>query len=137
MRNWSNPLFDGTLEDAIDHCRHRGPFAVSLIGLDVEGTGHRAGERHTLTPQYDSIGMVPRTGNLIECSALGGGSQWRVVRVARGYASNRGRAEDLAILPSDPERSAAGHRYAPDSYRMHQSPDQCNLTTCGGCFVVE
>lgn len=86
-RNWSNSTYPGTLDEAVAEVnadRHNRRF-VQLIGLTVEGRLHRAGERHTLTPAYNSVGFAPRIGETVECSALGLGSEWTVVEVAEGY----------------------------------------------------
>lgn len=81
MQNWSNPVYDGTLEEAIDeHTKawRRGerPY-VSLIGLEVRTP---KGQTVTLRPQHDSIGSAPHPGETVECSALGIGTQCEVLR---------------------------------------------------------
>lgn len=88
MRNLTNPIFNGTLEEAcaqikIDH--NDSKSYVNRIGYEVIGTGHREGEKHTLLPIYDSMGFPPGVGQTVEVSSLGLGSHWIVVRVAEGY----------------------------------------------------
>lgn len=87
MRNFSTPRTDTTLESVVAEMNaHPHNYSyVSRIGLEVEGMGHRSHERHTLAPAFNSLGVAPRIGDEVECSALGSGSQWRVVAVAQGY----------------------------------------------------
>ena len=83
MRVWSNPVYQGTLEEACANVE-RQPN-VERIGLEVEGTEEHEGERYVLAPKYDP-GLPPWTGDLVLCSALAfGPTYWRVVRVAKGY----------------------------------------------------
>ena len=83
MRNWSNAVFHGTLEEACARVP-QSPY-VERIGLEVEGLDERAGERYVLFPKYDP-GLPPWTGDVVRCSDLSfGPTYWRVVRVAKGY----------------------------------------------------
>jgi len=86
-RNWSNSTYPGTLDEAVAEInadRHNRRY-MQLIGLTVEGRGSRAGERHTLAPAHNYVGLAPRVGETVECSALGLGSEWTVVEVTEGY----------------------------------------------------
>lgn len=82
MRNWANPVFLGTLEEACAQVA-RSPF-VERIGLEVEGVDERSGERHVLLPKFD-LGLTPWTGEFLHCSDLDFEATWKVVRVAKGY----------------------------------------------------
>lgn len=87
MRNLSNRPFGGTLEDAVAHVEAeyaagRQPY-VKVSGYEVESHCPREPvARRTLLPQFaDEVGL----GEIVECSGLGLGRQWRVVAVAVGY----------------------------------------------------
>lgn len=82
MRNWANPVFHGTLEEACARVASH-PF-VERVGLEVEGVDERSGERYVLTPKFD-LGLTPWSGEMLHCSDLGFDSSWRVVRVAKGF----------------------------------------------------
>ncbi len=82
MRNWANPVFEGSLEEACASVAHK-PF-VERIGLEVEGVDERVGERFVLTPKFD-LGLTPWSGEMLHCSSLSFDASWRVVRIAKGY----------------------------------------------------
>jgi hypothetical protein len=82
MRDWPNPVFAGTLEEACAASEH-GPY-VLRVGFEVEGIDERAGEHHVLLPAYDP-GLPPWTGEMARCSSLAFNALWRVGRVAKGY----------------------------------------------------
>ncbi len=82
MRNWANPEFEGTLEEACASVP-RAPY-IQRIGIEVVGNDQRAGERHVLFPKFD-LGLTPWTGEDLRCSSLDFEAIWTVVRVAKGY----------------------------------------------------
>lgn len=81
MRDWPNPLFKGTLEEACAAVP-RYPY-VERIGLEVESLDPPH-ERYVLQPTYD-LGLAPWSGDLARCSDAGFDRIFRVVRVAKGY----------------------------------------------------
>lgn len=82
MRDWPNPVFAGTLEEACAAVLPS-PF-VMRIGFEVDGIDERAGQRFVLAPAYDP-GLPPWTGELARCSSLAFDATWRVGRVAKGF----------------------------------------------------
>ena len=91
-RNWSNPPFEGTLEEAITHAEAvyapLGPLEV--YGFEVAGFGDHTGETHVLACQPNSMMLLPAVGEIIECSGLGLGTTWQVLRVASGWTGYSG-----------------------------------------------
>ncbi len=92
-RNWSNPPFEGTLEEAITHAQAvyappKGPLEV--YGFEVMGLADHTGETHVLACQPNSLGLPPAVGEIIECSGLGLGTTWQVLRVASGWTGYGG-----------------------------------------------
>jgi len=81
MRDWPNPVFHGTLEEACSKVS-RYPY-VERIGLEVEAV-EPPHERYVLQPAYDP-GLAPWTGDLARCSDAGFDRIFRVVRVAKGF----------------------------------------------------
>ena len=81
----TNTIYAGTLEDALAHLdaqyAERRISYVQRIGYEVE----RDGERITLYPAHDQIGVGARPGDDVEVTTLGLGSRARVLRVAKGY----------------------------------------------------
>ena len=82
MRDWPNPTYAGTLEEACASLAADPP--VLRIGFEVEGVDERSAERHVLLPVYDP-GLAPWTGEMARCSSLGFEGLWLVGRVAKGY----------------------------------------------------
>jgi hypothetical protein len=80
MRDWPNPAFEGTLEQA---CAAAPRYPdVSRIALEVvDETGRRA----VLAAAYDS-GLPPWSGDLVRCSDLSFERLYRVERVGLGHA---------------------------------------------------
>jgi hypothetical protein len=81
MRDWPNPLYPGTLEEA---CASVPAYPhVERIGLEVEALD-APHERIVLQPAYD-VGLPPWSGDLARCSDAGFDRIFRVLRVAKGY----------------------------------------------------
>jgi hypothetical protein len=81
MRDWPNPVYDGTLEQAcLDAPRE--PY-VERIGFEVESTDGAA-KRYVLAPAYD-VGLPPWSGDLARCSDISFADTFRVLRVAKGF----------------------------------------------------
>lgn len=90
MRNWSNPTFDGTLEEAAQVMRQRTlERRNTLIGFEVERVSD--GTRRVCQPIYNSLGFAPQVGERIH---LGGtDAEWRVLRTAQVNHRTDGRIE--------------------------------------------
>lgn len=86
LRNFSNPHTNRSLESLVADINAQAGSRefVHLLGFEVVGTQHRAHERYTLVPAYNSLGLTPNVGDLIECSALGSSTAWQVVAIAQG-----------------------------------------------------
>lgn len=86
MLAFANPTTLQPLEDVVAEINnHWHDYTYShRIGMEVVGTKYRAGERHTLIPQRNSLGVAPKIGDTVVCHALGLDSQWQVVAVAEG-----------------------------------------------------
>src|SRR5471030_3313361 len=65
MRDWPNPVFEGTLEQA---CAASPPYpALPRIALEVEEVDSPRARRYVLAAAYD-VGLPPWTGDLARCS---------------------------------------------------------------------
>lgn len=85
MRDWPNPVFAGTLEEA---CAAASPDPnVERIGFEVETVDEDPVERYVLAPAYD-VGLPPWTGEPARCSDIDFEKVFRVLRVAKGFAGN-------------------------------------------------
>jgi hypothetical protein len=79
VRDWPNPAFAGTLEQA---CAAASRYPdVPRIALEVVGA--TGGARAVLAPAYDP-GLPPWSGDLVRCSALSFDALYRVERVGLG-----------------------------------------------------
>lgn len=86
MWSYNGPVVADSLEEAVAALDGvRGDGYHERIGLEVEGLGHRAGERHTIAPAFHTHGRAPVVGEHVEVPGLGLASHWRVVAVAVGY----------------------------------------------------
>ena len=102
VRDWPNPAFPGTLEEA---CRNAPPYPdLERIALEVVDAESSA--RAVLAPAYD-VGLPPWTGDLVRCSGLSFERLFRVERVALGRPGRMqcGRYPD-DWLPSSPTSRA-------------------------------
>jgi hypothetical protein len=82
MRDWPNPVFAGSLEEA---CAAALPQPdVERIGFEVESVDRELVERYVLAPAYD-VGLPPWTGDLARCSDISFDRTFRVLRVAKGW----------------------------------------------------
>lgn len=95
MRDWPNPIFPGTLEEA---CAAVLPHPyVERVGFEVESADdEHPGERYVLAPTYD-VGLPPWTGDLARCSDISFERTFRVLRVAKGFPG----AMKLGRYPQD------------------------------------
>jgi len=85
MRDWPNPVFAGTLEEA---CAAASPDPnVERIGFEVETVDEDPVERYVLAPAYD-VGLPPWTGEPARCSDINFEKVFRVLRVAKGFPGN-------------------------------------------------
>jgi hypothetical protein len=84
MRDWPNPVFPGTLEEACAAVK-REPY-VERIGFEVE-TVEEPLQRYVLAPAYD-VGLAPWTGEEARCSDIDFAKIFRVLRVAKGFPGN-------------------------------------------------
>ena len=81
MRDWPNPVYEGTLEQA---CAAALPHPdVERIAFEVEAIEAPGGARYVLAPAYDA-GLPPWSGDLTRCSSISFDGIFRVLRVARG-----------------------------------------------------
>jgi hypothetical protein len=79
MRDWPNPLFAGTLEQA---CAAASNYPdVPRIAFEVDDS--EDGRRYVLAPAYD-LGLPPWSGDLVRCSAISFDGLYRVSRIAYG-----------------------------------------------------
>ena len=85
MRDWPNPVFPGTLEEACAAALSQPD--VERIGFEVESVDGERAERYVLAPAYD-VGLPPWTGDLARCSDISFDRTFRVLRVAKGFAGN-------------------------------------------------
>ncbi len=81
MRDWPNPVFPGTLEEACAAVRI--DPNVERIGFEVESVDGPIA-RYVLTPAYD-VGLPPWTGEEARCSDIDFEKVFRVLRVAKGF----------------------------------------------------
>ncbi len=81
MRDWPNPVFSGTLEEACAAVRSD-PY-VERIGFEVETLSEPV-ERFVLAPAYD-VGLPPWSGEEARCSDIDFEKVFRVLRVAKGF----------------------------------------------------
>ncbi len=82
MRDWPNPVFHGTLEEACASVP-REPY-LERIGFEVEGVDDAASERYVLAPAYD-VGLAPWMGEVARCSDISFEKTFRILRVAKGF----------------------------------------------------
>ncbi|MBD5655752.1 MAG: hypothetical protein IAI50_11325 [Candidatus Eremiobacteraeota bacterium] len=82
MRDWPNPVFSGTLEEACAAVLH--DPSVERIGFEVETVDDEPVARYVLAPAYD-VGLAPWTGDVARCSDIDFGKVFRVLRVAKGF----------------------------------------------------
>ncbi|MGA3036126.1 MAG: hypothetical protein ABSE64_01475 [Vulcanimicrobiaceae bacterium] len=81
MRDWPNPVYRGTLEEA---CAAVPAYPyVERIGLEVESI-EPPHDRIVLLPSYD-VGLPPWSGDFARCSDAGFDRIFLVLRVAKGY----------------------------------------------------
>lgn len=85
MRDWPNPVFAGTLEDAC--AAVKSDPNVERIGFEVETIDEQPVRRYVLAPAYD-VGLPPWTGEETRCSDIAFEKIFRVLRVAKGYAGD-------------------------------------------------
>jgi len=82
VRDWPNPVFVGTLEQACAAAQTQP--SVERIGFEVETFDEgEPVERYVLAPAYD-VGLPPWSGDLARCSAISFEKIFRVLRVAKG-----------------------------------------------------
>lgn len=82
MRDWPNPVFAGTLEEACAAVRTEPN--VDRIGFEVETVDEGPVQRYVLAPAYD-VGLPPWTGDEARCSDISFAKVFRVLRVAKGF----------------------------------------------------
>jgi len=79
MRDWPNPAFAGTLEQACDAA----PQYPNIARIALEVVDAESGARAVLAPAYD-LGLPPWSGDLVRCSALSFERLFRVERIGLG-----------------------------------------------------
>ncbi|GAC1413806.1 MAG: hypothetical protein NVS3B16_05430 [Vulcanimicrobiaceae bacterium] len=82
MRDWPNPVFAGTLEEAC--AAAKSDPNVERIGFEVETVEDGPAQSYVLAPAYD-VGLPPWTGEEARCSDIDFEKIFRVRRVAIGF----------------------------------------------------
>lgn len=83
MRNWSNPDWEGSLEEAVAYIESKpnDDGYIWLCGMEVVSVSDGVqGKRRTLLPDWNSLGFAPFPDDRIHIG--GTPAEWRVVRVA-------------------------------------------------------
>ena len=101
MRDWPNPAFKGTLEQA---CR-AAPAYPDVARIALEVTDAESGRQAVLSATYDP-GLPPWTGDLIRCSDLSFDRLFRVERIGFGRAGRMvcGRYPEDFLTPTNDRR---------------------------------